>query len=735
MALVLFLIVAALQAWADGRPAVEHHIPAVTGSVHVDALLDEPQWQQALSVELKYETRQTENGAPPVSTQLLLMHDDSNVYVAFKAADPEPSKIRAHFTDRDRAFDDDFVGVSLDTFNDQRRGVEFFVNPLGVQMDLTVNDVDGGNEDESWDAIWQSAGKVTAAGYTVEMAIPFSSLRFESGSGEKRWGINAVRNFPREKGYQIGLAPRDRSRDCYLCQIDQVVGFQAATPGRNIELTPTLVTSSTQSFDDAQGALGKRKNDVDAGFTARWGITPNLTLQGTVNPDFSQVEADSLQLAVNEQFALFYPEKRPFFLEGADLFQTPINAVYTRTIANPDYGVKLGGKLGDNALGVFVARDNVTNLLIPGPQGSGNTSLDQSANLAVLRYRRDIGKGSTLGVIGTDRRGDSYENRVIGVDSLLRFSDSDKLALQWITSSTRYPRSVVRDFAQPEGDFTGSSFVASYEHQSRHWGSYAVYKDNGKDFRADLGFQPQADLRRAVAGGGYTWRGDSDTWYSRLHWGGDWDRTEQHDGIKIEEEWESWFEFNGPRQSYGVIDIGTRDRQFGGVTFNQNFLGIDWGVTPVGGLTLSGDVSLGDDIDFRQVRPGKRVQIGNNVSWKVGRHLNAELAHLYRVLDHTDGWLFRANLTELRLVWQFDTRLFVRLVAQRTNIATNQRLFDDPVEPRSRDLLGQFLASYKINPVTALYVGYTGDYFEFEKGNLEPTGRTIFVKLGYAFVL
>ncbi|MBP7147289.1 MAG: carbohydrate binding family 9 domain-containing protein [Acidobacteria bacterium] len=718
----------------------EHRIPRAAGPITVDGVLDEPAWSGALALPIAYEVRQSENGPTPVVTRVLLMFDDDNLYAAFRAEDPEPARIRAHFTDRDRAYEDDFVGLALDTFDDARRGVEFFVNPLGVQSDLVITNATG-NEDDTWDAIWDSAGRITESGYDVEIAIPFSSLRFHPGAGTKRWGVDAFRVYPREKSYQAGLVPRDRNRDCYQCQFDKLVGFEGATPGRNIEITPTIVASASREFDGELGRLGERDDDLEPGVTARWGLTPNLTLQGTLNPDFSQVEADALQLAVNEQFALFYPEKRPFFLEGADYYATPLDPVYTRTVTDPDAGFKLNGKVGPNAIGAFVARDDVTNLLFPGPQGSASTLLDQQADAGVLRYRRDVGRGSTVGVLGTGRRGDGYENYVAGADADLRFDERSSLQLQWLGSSTRYPREIVAEFGQPDGRFDDDALYARYLYQQRKAEIYAEYLDVGPRFRADLGFLPQADWRRATAGGSRIWRGTADTWYSSIILGSDWDRSEQHDGTLIEEELEAWFEFSGPRQSLVSLDAGVRDRQFGGVTFDQQFVNLTTEVTPFGGLNLRLFVNAADDIDFEGaslglgVRDGNRLRMEPSLTWYAGRHLTTQLAHIYRDLRLPEGWLFRANLTELRLVYQFSRRTFVRAIVQRTDIANHARLYEDLLPRRTRNTDGQFLFSYKINPVTALYVGYNGSYFRLDDEPTDPVARTLFVKLGYAFVL
>jgi hypothetical protein len=238
----------------------------------------------------------------PVSTRAYFIEDGSTLYVGFDAEDPDPGSIRAYLRDRDSGFNDDFVGVVLDTFGDARRGFEFFVNALGVQMDMTMDDVRR-NEDSSWNAIWESAGKINAGGYQVEMAIPFSQLRFPNAAGLKTWGIDAIRFYPRENRHRLSNNSRDRGRNCYLCQLQKVEGFENAESGRNLEVVPSLTLSRTDRRDGlAAGRLVAGSTIESLGLTVRWGVTEDMTANLAVNPDFSQVEADVPQLDVNNQF-------------------------------------------------------------------------------------------------------------------------------------------------------------------------------------------------------------------------------------------------------------------------------------------------------------------------------------------------------------------------------------------------------------------------------------------------
>ncbi len=330
-----------------------HAIRRTSGAILVDGILDEKAWSTAVVVNPAFETYPGNNLPARVATECLLAYDDDHLYVAFRAHDGEPAKIRAHLTDRDAAYDDDFVGVVIDTFNDERRGYEFFVNPLGVQMDLVQDDVNK-NEDPAWDAIWASAGRVDAGGLHGRDGDPVRPAPLRPRDGPQTWGIDVLRVYPRDQRFIFRAQPQDRNQSCYLCQVSKLTGLEGIRRGKNVELDPTLTGVRSEEREDVpHGPWRTIESKADPGISARWGFTPNLTALAAINPDFSQVEADAAQLDVNTDFALFYPEKRPFFLEGADFFETPGSAIYTRTVADPAWGVKLSGKEGRTAVGAL----------------------------------------------------------------------------------------------------------------------------------------------------------------------------------------------------------------------------------------------------------------------------------------------------------------------------------------------------------------------------------------------
>ncbi|MDH4271523.1 MAG: carbohydrate binding family 9 domain-containing protein, partial [Candidatus Aminicenantes bacterium] len=553
-------------------------VPRTMDSLRLDAVLDESFWERALVLDLSYEIDPGENIPARVRTECLVITGPRHLYVGFRAYDPDPSAIRAHYMDRDAAWDDDWVLVTLDPFHDQRRGFEFIANPLGVQMDILVNEV-GGSEalfDITWDAIWTAAGKITPEGYVVEMAIPFTTLRFPKEAGEQRWGFQAFRHYPRDYSYHFRTTPWDRNRNCILCENMTVIGFEGVSPGKNVELNPAVVLNRTDRREPfLQGRLDRGPTRSDLGLSGRWGVTPNVMANATVNPDFSQVEADVAQLEVNRRFTLFYPEKRPFFLEGADLFLTPLAAVYTRTLADPAWGLKLTGKEKRAAFGILVSEDETTNLLLPANQGSQLTSLEQTAASVVLRYRRDVGRQSAVGILVTDRRGKAYANNILGADAHLQLGLVDKLRLQVLYARTSYPEMAVADLDQPQGAFSDRALSFAYLHEARDWNWWAKYEDRGRNFRADVGFIPRVDVVTKEAGGRRIVWGESSQWFRKWVFALKGSLSHDQKGALTDRTLEASCEYNGPLQSTFNLGLVAGREVWTGTPFNQEYLRIE----------------------------------------------------------------------------------------------------------------------------------------------------------------
>jgi hypothetical protein len=725
-------VLAAAQG-AGERTQPSFRVERLQGEVRVDGRLDDAAWQLPPTFELAYEIRPAENQPAPVRTEVWVTYDTSSLYVAFRAHDDDPSQIRARFSDRDTAFADDSVGILLDTFNDQRRAFQFFVNPLGVQMDFTYNEMTS-NEDVSWDAIWDSAGRITDTGYEVEIRIPFSSLRFPSGSGEMTWGVNAVRIYPRDQRYQFGLNPIARGNNCFLCQTSTLTGVAGVAPARSVELHPTVTSAMTgrrSSFP--HGSFDNGDPDTQAGLNAQWGITPNMMLTGTINPDFSQVEADAAQLQVNTQFALFFPEKRPFFLEGADLFDSRINAVYSRNIAEPEWGLKLTGKSGKNAIGAIVAQDRRTNFLLPSSEGSALASVESENLSTILRYRRDLFGRTTGGVFYTGREGDGYHNRMLGGDILFRWKTTEALRVELLGSQTQYPTAIATRTGH-HGELTGHALRAVYQHTSRNWMYYAMLRDVAPGFRGDLGFIPRTDFRELAGALERAWYPGRRGWtQARLAFEGG--ELEDHRGNHLERRAQLIGWAQGPRQSMVSAEVRSSDVSYRGQLFDTDSFGLYGEIQAMPDLQLFAGASIGRQVDFANVRQGEQLRFDPGMNLNLGRHLRLRLSHSWEALDVDDGRLFTANLTQMRATYQMNVRSFVRWVGQHVDIERDPALYSFPIDGRSRDFVNQLLFSYKVNPLTVLFLGYSDTHVGTSQIDLTQQSRTLFFKIGYAWQL
>jgi hypothetical protein len=731
-------------AQATGTVEVQHYRSSRSPSpMKIDGELDEAAWSEATPIPLAFEWFPGDQIDPPVRTEAFVTYDDDYFYIAFKAYDPDPGAIRAHLMDRDSIdtfVQDDHITFMLDTFNDERRAFQFRVNPLGVQADAIFSQVEF-VEDFSWDIIWDTAGKITDFGYVVEVAIPLNQLRFPKTSGEQTWGIEFGRSYPRAVRHRIAANRRDRNNICILCQIDKVTGFEGLEPGRNIELDPTFTANRTDTREDfPDGPMESGDPNYEAGITGRWGITPSVTFNGTINPDFSQVEADAVQLDVNERFALFFEEKRPFFLEGVDYFSTPIDAVFTRTVVSPEWGLKLSGKVGANAGGVFITRDEVNSLIIPSNQRSSQAFLDQSVDAGVFRYRRDIGSSSTVGLLYAGREGNDYHNRVGGVDGFVRLSRTDELRFQYLRSDTRYPLDVAEAFDQPGEAFSDDAFLISYDHQSQNWTWSLEWEDLGPGFRADSGFVPRVDTKRAEADLTRIFRGEQGDWYTQMNIEGRFERIEDHSGQLTDEAFDLVYLYLGPLQSVAQIGISVEKEFYGDTLYeglNNGFAYFEIQPGAIGKFSLF--AQGGETIDYSNNRPADELVLQPRLELKLGRHVNAQLYHIFQNLEVTDGDLSTANISELRLVYNFSTRLFVRGIFQYRSVDYTPENFSFPVPDRTEQLFTQLLFSYKVNPQTVVFVGYSDNYRGFDQAQLQvgltQTDRTIFVKLGYAWIL
>jgi len=728
LSLLSAAIISSQSSHADQKTIIE--VPTLQGEIVLDGVPDEAFWSQARTVELDIETQPSDNAAATVKTTAYIADNGREVLLAFRAEDPDPEKIRAFLRDRDTLWNDDFIGLTIDTFNDQRRAYEFYVNPLGAQGDLIMDGATG-NEDDSWDGLWDSAAKISATGYTVEMRIPYSTLRFQKTNGvSQKWGVDFLRFRPRDNRYRLSNNKLIRGDNCYLCGLSKLEGFANANPGRDLEVTPTFTAAYAQERFSPGSAWQSDGGQYELGVDVKWGVGPNLTLNGTINPDFSQVESDQAQLDLNTTFALFFPEKRPFFLEGADYFSTPLNILYTRSVADPDYGIRATGHNGRQTYGFFAANDSAAQILIPGALGSHFQSLGSDSLAAVGRYRYDFDGQASIGFISTLRDGDDYQNSVIGIDGRWQ-KKSHTFTAQWLHSSSENPAA----FGLPENQ-SGNAFTAAYDFSNRNWGAYASHTRFGKDFRADLGFINQVDYNKSVIGGSHTWHGEDGAKITRIRINGDWDITHREDGQLLERELEAYFSVNGPNQSFVQLGALKRDRFWQGILFDESWWSLYGEVTPSSRTSFELFLREGRQIDYRNAKLADITEISPTFNFNIGKGINFKLDHTYQKLSRDNGNVFVANLSDARLSWQFSYRQRLRFSMQYGNTVRDLFLYNVPADFNSEasDLGMQLLYSYKINPRTAFYAGYSeGQFSDDQFPDLFASSRTLFTKFSYAW--
>jgi hypothetical protein len=429
------------------------------------------------------QTKPGDNAPPPRATEVLLAYDAQALYIGIRAAD-DPAKVRATVARRDDVLDDDHVVLYLDTFDDRRRAYVLIFNPLGIQQDGIYTE--GREIDYSVDVVMQSKGSVTAEGYTIEVALPLSSIRYRAGAG-RRWGVHVQRRI-RYLDEEDSWRPLVRGNAGLLDQAGAIGGLDELRSERMLEVIPGVIVSESGERA-ADERFSTAPAETDPSVTLKIAPTPNVVLDATVNPDFAQIESDQLVTTANQRFPIFFEEKRPFFLEGIDVFRTPLEAMHSRTIIDPDYAAKASGKSGRTTFAALLASDN----------GPGDLSEDERNNPAlarlagenaqagVLRVRRDIGDESFLGMIATSYDFVERSNRLGGLDGRLAIDRNSVFSFQVVGTWTDAPE--LRD-----GE--GLGFYAEWKRSGRHF-NYTVRGDGRTpDYRADLGFTTQTDTNR-----------------------------------------------------------------------------------------------------------------------------------------------------------------------------------------------------------------------------------------------
>ena len=738
----------------------------------MDGALDEPVWERAARLTGFSQYQPVEGAPASQETEVLVFLTDEDLFFGILAHDSEPDQIRATLAERDNvAASDDFVRVVLDTFNDQRRAYAFTVNPLGIQQDglwLEGGGSGGGRADpvdDNQDFIWESRGQITSRGYQVEVRIPLKSLRFPDQEVQD-WGLQVLRTIQRD-GYRESWAPITAESSNRLAQSGTLQGLEGLDPGLFLELNPVVTALQSGVYDSEAASLVHADPDVEFGVNATYGITSNLTLDATYNPDFSQVEADAGQITVNERFAIFLPEKRPFFLEGTELFDLPERIVYTRSIVDPIVGAKITGKVGALSLGYLGAVDQ-------------ELSVDDEALVNLLRIRGDIGASSTLGIVYTDRTRDSDTyNRVLGTDARLVLGPRYALTLMSAVSRTgRGTGGRADDGLLLRADIrrTGLNFMYNVDFQSV-----------SPAFDAQSGFLNREDEASLSGQIRYRYYGATEDRLERLspylNFEGHWD----HDAFwagRGQKEWETG------------LGVGIGFRGNWGISLLANVSGFEFAPTDYEGLFVEdpvgsfepfrpdqgrfkglfgGNARLRLDnwekvrgsirIDWRETpifQRSIRVPVEVSRSWTVDasflvfltQALQAEMGVRRTTLNRKPGGERHSSATipRVRAQYQFSPALFLRTIVEYDS--EKREDLRDPVTGQilsvcedacalqvggeSHQLYGEVLLSFEPSPGTVFFLGYSrqmDDRSAFSFSGFTPREDGLFLKGSYRFRL
>jgi hypothetical protein len=708
------------------------------GAIVVDGDLGDEGWRGAVPVETWYETNPGDNVPPRVRSVGYIAYDDRFLYAGFVFDDPDPKAIRAPYSDRDNISGNgtDYGGVILDTRNDGRSGVLLLATPRNIQYDAASDDSSG--EDSAPDYFWDSAARITDRGWTLEIRVPFSSLRYRNVDPQT-WGIFLYRNYPRDFRYQMFSAQIPRGSNCFICRANTLTGLSGLPGGGHIVAAPYVSGTSEGRPRNGLGSPLVDRGKVRGGLDVKWTLDADNALDLAVKPDFSQIESDTAQISANERFALSFPEKRPFFLEGVELLRTPIQAVYTRAITSPRWGSRMTGKLAGMSYTAIVADDTGGgSVVLPGPDGSSLAAQEFGSYVFVGRARRDIGR-SFVSMLVTDResRDGQGHNRVIGPDVYWRPTNDDTVTGQWLFSHTRNPNRA--DLAAVWNGQTARSHAGDlqWSRSTTHLNVSLGYEDVGDDFRADVGFVPQVGYRETSHNVGWTVRPSG--FVRRLGMFLDSSRQADREGDLIRRQVVPGI--NGDIRWSGFFNVRYIDERVrsGTQVFPRRLFGYFVRFNPSNTFSqLTIDGSAGREVDFANSRPADGGTINLSARLNLTNHLELLLLQNQRWLDVDDplmgnGRLFTARVSRVRGTYTFNAKSFARIVAQHVSTNRDVALFRFVTSARSSAFSGSALLAYKINWQSVLFVGYGDERELSEDRRLEPAGRQFFVKVSYAF--
>lgn len=767
-------------------------IPRFEAAPVIDGHLNDSVWKNAAVFGDFLQIQPGDNVAPASPTEFLMAYDSKNLYIAFRIKQNR-STVRANVARRDNIFDDDYVGLYLDTFNDQRQAYVIFFNPLGVQADGTYTE--GRGEDYSVDLVFDSKGILTEDGFTVEAAIPFSSLRYEAGKN-KQWGIVIFRRAKYNNNSLDSWTAMNRSINGTLNQAGHVTGLEDISTTRQLEINPSFTVSQSgrrTRFTFDNDPAGRFVNDGikgEFGMTAKFSLTPTITLDFAYNPDFAQVEADAPVSTANVRFPIFFPEKRPFFLERIDIFQSGLNVVNTRAIVDPDVAAKLTGRRGKNTFGVMYASDNA-----PGNYSKDERQtlfecrlartaepervcgierfVDKNADIGVLRFKRDIGKQNNLGFFATTYNFVDRHNHTGGFDGRFRFDKKTVAEFQVLGTHTRgvfYDPNLDKNLYRT-GNGIGYRIWA--ERSSRNLYMNYLAQGRSPDYRADVGFTNRVDTNYLGSFIQYTTDRDAKKsiiykqFWNETNISYDWKGRSQYFitntrgmlalqrqtyiGANFQAGFERVYEnefgrvrtATQPGAFFGSSERGanfkavqsfiesTPNKQlflFFFMDYTWGIMEYDFGAGPDFPRVSRAAVLFGQDAP-QDPGPGDQLTLESTIRYQPTTAFQTQLNYTKRRnVRHDTGLVaFDDNLFSSRSTYQFTRDIFTRL-----------RLDYSTLNKRIRP---QLIVGWTPSPGTALYVGYNDDinyngfnpFTRVREPGFRGNGRTFFIKASYLF--
>jgi hypothetical protein len=738
--IVSFLVFAPPALWAQ---ATEANGPTIrlakaTGEIRVDGDLSDPGWSGVPWIEEWWETNPGNSIPPTVASRAKMTYDGEFLYAAFEYDEPDPKAIRAPLGDRDQlGGQTDYGGVILDARNDGKSAQMFLANASGILYDALTNDSTG--EDSSPDFFWEALGRITEKGWQLEMRIPFSSIRYTDPNPEQ-WGVLLYRNRPRDFRYQYFTSKTPRDRNCFICNVRPVTGLAGLPTGSHWIAAPFVTSSySEQAVDGAGSELRDNGGEFDGGLDFKWLPNPDTVFDATINPDFSQIETDTAQITTNERFAIFQPERRPFFLESVDLFSTPFQAVYTRTITDMAWGARATGDVKKTKYTLLVGQDDGGGLVIlPGSNSSDFALQDFESIVAMGRVKRDFGSSFASFLYSGREIDDGGSNRVLGPDFQWRPNDKTTVTGQLLWSTTETPERPDLADEWDGRELEGHAADLWWNWSDGKWDHYLEGIDVDPEFRAFNGFVTQVGHRTYWWESGRTWRPEKGN-FRRVRVSGIGKHSEDEDGETLDKRIISAVGFDALWNSSFRVEAGVEELRAVTRTFERKQLRPSGDIRPGKIFALIHfEGRFGDEIDFSNDRLGDVTSFLVSGEITPTDHLRISPLYSRRTLDVTNeaglsGRLFTAEVARLKVLYTFNARSWLRLIGQQVTTENDPRLWTFEVERKSSDFGGSLVFAYKLNWQTVLYVGVSEGQQLDERENLEPIDRQAFFKLSYAF--